>query len=556
MFAQPFDHSFNDLFNQYVNMDNAGVDGNKDVSFPGDLDQIFQLDSLSSDCGEHSSPASTTKQPHPTAPAWSKDFWCLPQDADSSAGQDHFSFQQDTTVHPSAVSDLSVNHLETPQTDCPPETHSSPSTPPATPSRKPKSALVTPKSIRRHREPNDRRALMRKQSFSPSLSRSSQVQRSRMAHPEAWQRFQNFGFRNSDDRLPLSPPPSDIIIQQENFPADNSAAHLSRPEGPTEMASHYDSGIFNQSPAISMPSPSANALARQQQRYLSQSNNSTLTSSSPPSTDDIFSSPHSSDPQSMSSWHSDSLGSSGIPYTPELHGHESQAWWSPMTSRVAQRQPSYQQMVTSPAAQRPVQNPAGQNDMLQGGLMIQLDPSSFDLPGTTPSFASCAMPSAPNGHENRSYSHSTTAPVDSSSFMTPQVPPMPSRSPSLSPGSGSPKSGSMMMHNGNGVRTPPRRSYGRKLSSNSMTAPKPVKGLSGSSGSPKGSNRSVTVSFVNFTAHDSQKILGGVAPSGSSKTKARREQEARDRRRKLSEAALLAVRRAGGDVEALEAILC
>ncbi|PWY88552.1 hypothetical protein BO70DRAFT_360003 [Aspergillus heteromorphus CBS 117.55] len=323
------------------------------------------------------------------------------------------------------------------------------------------------------------------------------------------------------------------------------------------MTPHYDSGIFNQSPAISMPSPSANAMARQQQRYLSQSNNSTLTTSSPPSTDDIFPSPHSSDPQSMSSWHSDSLGSTGLPYTPDIHGHDAQAWWSPMTSRVAQRQPSYQQMVTSPAAQRPVQNPASQNDMLQGGLMIQLDPSSFDLSGTNPSFASCGMPSAPNGHETRPYSHNTTASVDSSSFMTPQVPPMQSRSPSLSPGtSGSPRSGSTM-HNGNGVRSsPPRRGYGRKLSSNSMTAPKPVKGLSGSSGSPKGNNKSVTVSFVNFTAHDSQKILGGVAPSGSSKTKARREQEARDRRRKLSEAALLAVRRAGGDVEALEAILC
>ncbi|KMU78703.1 hypothetical protein CISG_01743 [Coccidioides immitis RMSCC 3703] len=53
-----------------------------------------------------------------------------------------------------------------------------------------------------------------------------------------------------------------------------------------------------------------------------------------------------------------------------------------------------------------------------------------------------------------------------------------------------------------------------------------------------------------------QKLLTGVAPSGSSKNKARREQEAREKRRKLSEAALLAVRKAGGDVEALEAVLC
>ena len=89
-----------------------------------------------------------------------------------------------------------------------------------------------------------------------------------------------------------------------------------------------------------------------------------------------------------------------------------------------------------------------------------------------------------------------------------------------------------------------------------MSAPKPVKGLHSSSGSPKGGNKSVTVSFVNFTQNDSKRILTGVAPSGSSKTKARREQEARARRREISEAALQAVRSAGGDVEALEAILC
>jgi len=55
------------------------------------------------------------------------------------------------------------------------------------------------------------------------------------------------------------------------------------------------------------------------------------------------------------------------------------------------------------------------------------------------------------------------------------------------------------------------------------------------------------VSFVNFTPHDANKILSGVAPSGSSKTKARREREALERRRKLSEAAAAAVLAAGGD---------
>lgn len=61
----------------------------------------------------------------------------------------------------------------------------------------------------------------------------------------------------------------------------------------------------------------------------------------------------------------------------------------------------------------------------------------------------------------------------------------------------------------------------------------------------------VPADFVNFTPDDSLKILTGVAPSGSSKTKARREKEALERRRKLSQAAVRAVRAAGGDVSTL-----
>lgn len=57
--------------------------------------------------------------------------------------------------------------------------------------------------------------------------------------------------------------------------------------------------------------------------------------------------------------------------------------------------------------------------------------------------------------------------------------------------------------------------------------------------------------FVNFTPSDSSKILTGVAPSGSSKTKARREKEAMEKRRRLSQAALRAVQAAGGSIDTL-----
>ena len=55
--------------------------------------------------------------------------------------------------------------------------------------------------------------------------------------------------------------------------------------------------------------------------------------------------------------------------------------------------------------------------------------------------------------------------------------------------------------------------------------------------------------FHNFTPADSTKILSGVAPSGSSKTKARREREALEQQRKLSEAAALYVKSMGGDAD-------
>jgi len=60
-----------------------------------------------------------------------------------------------------------------------------------------------------------------------------------------------------------------------------------------------------------------------------------------------------------------------------------------------------------------------------------------------------------------------------------------------------------------------------------------------------------TFGFVNFTEADKGKILTGVAPSGSSKTKARREMEAVEKKRKMSLAAVRAVEEAGGDVEVL-----
>ncbi|KAI2623746.1 hypothetical protein GGS21DRAFT_330993 [Xylaria nigripes] len=57
------------------------------------------------------------------------------------------------------------------------------------------------------------------------------------------------------------------------------------------------------------------------------------------------------------------------------------------------------------------------------------------------------------------------------------------------------------------------------------------------------------VDFVNYTPSDGNVLMTGVAPSGSSKTKARREKEAMEKSRRISEAALKAVQEYGGDVK-------
>ncbi|CRG87446.1 hypothetical protein PISL3812_04463 [Talaromyces islandicus] len=542
MFAAPFDHSFNDLFNQYVNLDPASGDGNKDVAFTGDLDQLFPVGSLSSDCG-NISPGGSRQFLQSPSQTWRKDAWYPQQDPVITDSPSHRAKACPDSTQSSEVSHLGGVRLEESSNPDPLGTLStSPSTPPATPSRKlhSKSAPITPKNIRR-RETSDTRFLLRKKSSSPIQIRTAHVQKTKMAYPETWnprlQRFNNH-FRVPDDLLPLSPPPSDILIQNEHMRRDsgihvNSSAENLLTEA-AELASQYGTNMY---------STKQQQQQQQQHGYLNHNN------TTPPSANDIFQSPPSSEPQQMQAWHADVLAS-GLPFTPDVNGHDGQWWSSPMPARVSQHQNQHAYLA-SPLQHKtaahhgvPQQN---QHDLLQGGLMIDFN-QSFDLaPGS-------------DGFSSASVMHSTTAPhiPSTSSFShNPYMAPAQhqtlghqSRSPSMSPTNGtSPKSRAAMKNKHN-------RTHSRKLSSNSMSAPKSATNKMGTSPKNSVSKSAPNVSFVNFTAHDSKKILTGVAPSGSSKTKARREQEARDRRRKLSEAALMAVRNAGGDVEALEAVLC
>ncbi|KAI1451629.1 hypothetical protein F4805DRAFT_463607 [Annulohypoxylon moriforme] len=76
-------------------------------------------------------------------------------------------------------------------------------------------------------------------------------------------------------------------------------------------------------------------------------------------------------------------------------------------------------------------------------------------------------------------------------------------------------------------------------------------GGSGRRGGGGGGGGSMSIEFCNYTPSDKKVLMNGVAPSGSSKTKARREREAQEHKRKMSEAYMQAIRAAGGDVEKL-----
>ncbi|KAI4862968.1 hypothetical protein F4820DRAFT_471977 [Hypoxylon rubiginosum] len=71
------------------------------------------------------------------------------------------------------------------------------------------------------------------------------------------------------------------------------------------------------------------------------------------------------------------------------------------------------------------------------------------------------------------------------------------------------------------------------------------------SGGGGGGGGAFSIEFCNYTPNDKKVLMNGVAPSGSSKTKARREKEAMEHKRQMSEAYIQAIRAAGGDVEKL-----
>ncbi|KAK4981579.1 hypothetical protein LTR66_009876 [Elasticomyces elasticus] len=167
------------------------------------------------------------------------------------------------------------------------------------------------------------------------------------------------------------------------------------------------------------------------------------------------------------------------------------------------------------------------NDFAASGLMINCDPTLIS------SFSSDAAASANPADISFTTSADTLTSPYYPTLQNYSIPTTPhrrrassTRSPSSSP-------------------QPPSSTRSRRRSSNHRRS------KSSNFSTPRSPGGATSSGFVNFTPSDSAKILTGVAPSGSSKTKARREKEAADKRRRLSQAAVRAVVEAGGDLEQL-----
>jgi hypothetical protein len=197
------------------------------------------------------------------------------------------------------------------------------------------------------------------------------------------------------------------------------------------------------------------------------------------------------------------------------------------------------------------------------GLMIQMPQSptrsQFVSTGSPlqhpahPAYFSPTTPTSnnmPTGPRHR-YTQSTPIPTASPlQFQTPQMRKSRSRAGDLSePASPTSRTTSFQVQKRRNVSHNRAVSHGRignRIKSEHFGSLSPQK-----SPRKQGAAGGGFADFVNFTPSDSSKILTGVAPSGSSKTKARREKEAIEKRRKLSQAALKAIQAAGGDIGGL-----
>lgn len=387
-----------------------------------------------------------------------------------------------------------------------------------------------------------------------------------MSYHEHWpSRFPSYSVQPTNERMPLSPSSPHTSIQRDYITPLVGARRASEQNVTTHLPSaQFGPGLASQSQHTTISSACGG--------YPEQSTTAPLSSppSHPPPMHILRSQ---SEGSILPSWPTQPLEMSPYHYSSpdQNQPHEPQQWWAASSSPNRNTQqyghPGYL-MVLGSASQQPRLRMNHTPVLGHGSGLTLQGHQQAELPSTSERLVKIPPPSCPDPsptyqpqfsqdsfQRQQSYEPMHRAPSYTSSVpLAPGVAPTrSSRTASTNPIHRSPKSRHQTTAHHRRVNT--RKASYSGISTSKAGKATPTHGHSNST-SMTGNKSPISVSFVNFTPEDSQKLLSGVAPSGSSKTKARREQEAREKRRQLSEAALMAVRRAGGDVEALEAVIC
>ncbi|KAI9797565.1 MAG: hypothetical protein M1835_007829 [Candelina submexicana] len=542
---------YDDLFDQYVMMDSF-------ESSDDSIDQTFDMSFEATTSSDSSDPTGTSS-PNPswdvrlteTQEPWRTTLWPLDQSAalSSAALQGNQSASYQSSAGRATISDSELHSLEgfsesLIHTILPPSSSPSP-TPSLTPSRS-KSRTVLKRSHGSRPISNDQRKAIHRNCLSPITMSAARSQSDLPTFQDSLRGREsaaNLGAPN--DRLPSSPPPSAKVWEydhQNQFVVPERLRPKSLRWQTYDQSTSEKPTVSNATDAVQL-SPFVDT-PHQQKQYAYPHNSASsgnINYSSSPYAHEALSciqTPPITQPLTPSTWAPNSAsGALGYDFdvSTDLQGTPTQPWWSGASVCTSQPSPAVYQHATPPtehdASRSVMQLNVDSSSLATQGLMINCGRSANDQvmnaindanDGSTHDyFGACSSSQSFSPYPGQSTSRRSHRRHRSS----------PSYSPPLSPTS-QPRRSSKT------PRTPTTPSHHRHKSSSTT----PVSGSLGSG-------------FVNFTPHDSQKILGGVAPSGSSKTKARREKEAEIKRRKLSEAAVRAVKEAGGDLGGLESVL-
>ena len=526
-FSQTLDDPFDDIFNQYVNLDTSDssdfFNDSTQSNLCGEVDFAFDADRASNGRSYTLGPPppsirpATSDPPHEAGRAHKQ--WSALDRVNSPC---HFRVDQTQSIRADnpvpelfaleSKSDLQASAFTDPT--------SPPFTPPSTPSRRvAHSTRPTSKNTVRHRD-RISKIPHNINNASPKMMSPSYYHRQESPFSQEWtQRFEQFNLQSMGTNSVLSPPPSARVSQQEN-PARSWETQRSSlfeysdlPElGDDAMVALYKHRTTNVGPGYGSSSPTLVNREKRVRRHARMS-----------SSKEVYSSPVvAPQPQRSVSWMQSTVTPSEFEYTPPLDAwtgtvqiqHQQQIRQQP---QQIQQQPWYD---TAQLPENHVPRTFQNMDFATQGLMIQCgDPFSSYV----------AEDSSDDYLTSNPYQANLAAEVFPSDLTSDTNPPPHQRTSSLSSSPSPPMSKSH--------RPSKSANHRRRKSSTSPTIPK---------------TPSTAIGFVNFTPNDSKRILTGVAPSGSSKTKARREKEAMERSRRLSQAALRAVQKAGGDLEMLK----